>query len=417
MRMPDYDTDSEAEKQVVRDLDGVLPENVDRRKFLLGTIGTAAGGLLAGCTGDGGGGDDGGTPANGDDGDEDGQQQLIKDIRWRQPWRRTMSWSAAFIAQFQGMFTDQDISSPNVEPGFGSPDTARRVGTGQAQVGHADMGSAVAALAQGQNFTMVGLSRQKTILGLTWRSDLLDSPQDLEGENVALATPFAEATWPVVPQVLGLDPEAVSTTYADSGVEVGLFTGEEVTAAWGGMNGQSAIHRQIESDDLDMEAETRAFNTFENVAGYPWFVNTDWLENESDSVEYISRLLSGYSRGIKFTVTQPEEAIRIMKEDINPSLAAQPQEALLDRQKINIGINLNQFIQDGGGFLDWNQAEFENGMEVFGNALVDNPDDIPAYADAVDRDPIENADLVGLSSDEWDAAVEFAQPIWGWFEA
>lgn len=410
MRQRDSDN---GRKHALRDLDGILPEDVSRRTFLNASVATLVGGALAGCTEGGGNGDGNG---NGN-GNGDGGNAIIKDIRWRQPWRRTMSWGAAFIGQYNGMFTDQNISSPNVEPGFGSPDTARRVGTGKAQVGHADMGSAVAALGEGMNFTMIGVSRQKTILGLTWRDDLLDGPEDLEGENVALATPFAEATWPVVPDVLGLDPDKISTTYADSGVEVGMFTGEEVTAAWGGMNGQSGIHRQIEEEGLDMSAKTRAFNTFSDVSGYPFFVNTDWLENESDSVEYLSRLLSGYSRAIKFTLTEPEESITIMKEDINPSLAAQPEEALIDRMKINIGINLSQFISDGGGFLDWNKDQFTNGMEVFGNALLDDAGDIPAYDDVVDRRPVEEADLVSMSSDEWNAAVEWSQPIWGWFEA
>lgn len=407
--MRDSGKDSQKRTEIVRDLDGILPEDVDRRKFLTATVGTVGTGLLAGCMGGGG----GNTPTDGSGSNGSGNQGLIKNVNWRQPWKRTMSWAAAFIAQYNGFFTDFNVSSPNIEPGFGSPDTARRVGTGKAQVGHADSGSTLAGLAQGQKFTIAGASRQRTILGLTWRTDLIDGPKDIEGENVVLATPFAKATWPVVPQVLGVDGSKVETTYVKGGVEVGQISQGKAVAVWGGMNGQTAIYQQM---GQDASLNTRAFNTFSDVIGYMWFVNNDWLANESNSVEYLSRLLSGYSKAVKWTVVNPEETIKIMVEDINPSLAANTDRVLRDRMKVNIGINLHGFIKGGGGFLDYEDAMMQQAFDVFGQALVENPDDVPAVDKVVDRRALDKAELATLSSDEWNKATEWAQPIWGWFE-
>lgn len=414
--------ESREQKQMIRDLDGILPEGVGRRKFLAATIGTLSTGLLAGCTGDGegsptdssGGDDQDGQQNVGSDDQNSGDDSLIKNVQWRQPWKRTMAWTPAFIAQHKGFFTDANISNPNIEPGFGSPDTARRVGTDKAEVGHADTGSMTASLAEGMNFKVIAASRQKTILALTWRNDKMESPEDLEGKSVVLGTPFAETTWPVVPDVLGLNDDNIEKNYASQGASVSMVAEGEADAVWMGANGGTAIHRQFE--DRDADVTTTPMNNWVDVSGYGFFVNGDWLENESDSVEYLSRLLSGYSKALKWSVTHPEESLELTYDQINPSLATNSDQVNKAHMQVNTGIALSQFIKDGGGILDFEDEMMQQAMDTFGNALVDDSSSIPAYEDIVDRRALDEAELATLSNDEWNKAVEWAQPVWDWWD-
>ena len=418
--MRDGDKESPEQKQIIRDLDGILPEGVGRRKFLTATVGALGIGGLAGCSGNNASDttDDSGdtTDNSGDTTDgSSGSDNLIKNITWRQPWKRTMAWVPAFIGQHKGMYTDANISNPNIEPGFGSPDTARRVGTGKAAVGHADTGSMTAGLAEGQQFKVVAASRQRTILGLTWRNDRMDSPSDLEGKTVVLGTPFAETTWPVVPDILDLDASKIETPFASQGASASMVTEGKADAVWMGSNGGTAIHRQFE--DKDTSVTTTPMNNWVDVAGYGFMASTSWLENESDSVEYLSRLLSGYSKALKWTVTHPEESLQITYDKVNPALATNSDQVNKAHMQVNIGIMLSEFIKNGGGILDFEKEPMETAMNTFGNALVDDPGQIPAYDDVVDRRALDNAELATLSNDEWNKATEWAQPVWDWFES
>lgn len=416
--MGNNDNESAERKRITRDLDGILPEGVDRRSFLLGTVGTLSMGSLAGCLGgDGGDGSGGSTDTATDEGgsaDSDGEENLIKNITWRQPWKRTMAWVPAFIAQHKGFFTAENISNPNVEPGFGSPDTARRVGTNKAAVGHADTGSMTAALGQGMDFSIVAASRQRTILALTWRNDRMESPSDLEGKTVVLGTPFAEATWAVVPSVLGLDPSAIETKFASQGASVSQVVEGDADAVWMGANGGTAIHRQFENKDADVT--TTPMNNWVDVSGYGFLVSNTWMEEESDSVEYLSRLLSGYSKALKWSVTHPEESLELTYNEINPALQTNSDQVNRGHMSVNIAITLSEFIKGGGGILDFEDEQMQTAMDTFSNALMDDPASVPAYDDVVDRRALNEADLATLSSDEWNKATEWADPIWGWWK-
>ena len=403
------DNEGSEQRQIIRDLDGILPEGVDRRTFLVGTVGTLGLSTLAGCTGGSGG--DGGDGGSGDGG---GQQDMIKNVTWRQPWKRTMAWVPAFTAQRRGFFTEENISNPNIEPGSGSPDTARRVGTNKAAVGHADTGSMTAALGQGMNFSVVAASRQRMILALTWRNDRMESPSDLEGKTVVLGTPFAEATWAVVPAVLDLDPSAITTKFASQGASVSQVSEGGADAVWMGANGGTAIHRQFEDKDADVT--TTPMNNWVDISGYGFIISNTWMKEESNSVEYLSRLLTGYSKALKWSVTHPEETLQLTYDEINPALQTNSDQVNQGHMSVNIAITLSEFIKGGGGILDFEDEMMQTAMDTFGNTLMDNPDSVPAYDDVIDRRALDEAELATLSNDEWNKATEWASPIWGWWK-
>jgi len=270
-----------------------------------------------------------------------------------------------------------------------------------------------AALGQGMDFSVVAASRQRTILALTWRNDRMESPSDLEGKTVVLGTPFAEATWPVVPSVLDLDPSAITTNFASQGASVSQVAEGEADAVWMGANGGTAIHRQFE--DKDSDVTTTPMNNWVDVSGYGFMVSNTWLEEESDSVEYLARLLTGYSKALKWSVTHPEESLQLTYDEINPALQTNSDQVNRGHMSVNIAITLSEFINGGGGILDFEDEMMQTAMDTFSNALMDDPDSVPAYDEVVDRRALDEADLATFSNDEWNKATEWASPIWGWW--
>jgi NitT/TauT family transport system substrate-binding protein len=218
----------------------------------------------------------------------------------------------------------------------------------------------------------------------------------------------------VVPDVLDLDPDAITTKFASQGASVSQVAEGEADAVWMGANGGTAIHRQFE--DKDGGVTTTPMNNWVDVSGYGFMVSNTWLKEESDSIEYLSRLLSGYSKALKWSVTHPDESLQLTYDEINPSLKTNSDQVNEGHMAVNIAITLSDVVEDGGGLLDFADENMQTAMDTFGNALMDDPDSVPAYDDVVDRRPLEDADLATLSNDEWNKATEWAQPIWDWWE-
>lgn len=129
--------------EIVSELDRALPDGIDRRRFLQASAGgfaAAMAGCLGGSEGDGGSG-----------------------ITWRQPWAQEPTWSIAYIADLEGHWEDAGIDAPDVQAGEGSPDTARRVGTAEDEIGQAEVGSCITGLTEGQDmrFFSVPKSRER----------------------------------------------------------------------------------------------------------------------------------------------------------------------------------------------------------------------------------------------------------------
>ena len=409
--------DTDEKQEILQKLDATLPANIGRRNFLRTTSAALVTGGLAGCSGNGNGNDNGNGNGNGNDnGNGNGDEgNLDQEATWRQPWIATMAWPTAHIAEQEEYFSDQGITAPTVENGEGSPDTARRVGTGEADVGISEVGSVMSGMSEGSNATIVGMARNRSLLSFTYRDDRMDSYEDLEGSKVALGSPFAHTTWPVVPDILGLDPEEIETEPVDLGVAVGQISDGSADAMYSGMIAQVPLHQQAEEGELDTDVTTVALNKHADLVGFPFIAYDDWLADSANH-EYLIRVMEGYSEALKWALMNPEGVLDLMKNDINQELQAQDDQELKNQYRVKMAITVSSFIQDGGGLMDWNPDALQESFDVFGNALFDDESAVPAYDDVVDRSFIEEADLATLSSDEWDQVYEWAQPIITWFE-
>lgn len=377
------------ERRRIRDrLDERLPIEIDRRKFLA----TAAAGVfttpVAGCLG--------------------GDGSNVGDATFRQPWLATPVWSYAHMAVEEGFWEDQGIQPPEVENGENSPDTIRRVGTGEEEIGHGDWASTTDGLAEGYDLRMIGNTRNRMILSFFWVEDELDGHDDLEGADVALASPFAEVTWPVYPHVVGVDPDVVSSAeFAEQEVVTGMLDSGDVNAVWASLQ-QLAVYER----ELNLDFGVMPLGGLVDIYGYPLFANGEWIEDE-ENFEYTVSVLEGYSQAQRWAMLNPEETLDIMVEEVNPELGAQDRDALEDEMRVGVTLAMGEEVrQNGLGHIDVDKVQ--NTLDTVSEALVENPSDVPNADDIVATDVQEDADLATFDDDEY-AELESYTGRWNEF--
>jgi len=409
-------TESDTEvKRETRKLDGILPEGVDRRKFLAGTVSTLMGGALAGCSGDTGGSTtqgDGGSGSDGGSGNTTAEgsgdsNRIIKNVVWRMNWSAQTNYTPSFISPFEGVYAEQNISAPQIQPGFGAPDTARRVGTGEAQVGISNVPPEVNGLDQDFNFGMIGATTQDEAWGMHYRTDRVDGVQYIAGKTVLLASPNAEFMWEVMLNVVDAPLEEAETSYSAQSGAPALLAQGEVDAVVNTLNRVPVYKRQVQERNPDADVQSAMIASHADTVGFNLIANTTWIEEEDQSVEYLSRLLAGWSNAAKWSYLHPEEALDIMRNDVNQELQSQPRDLQLDVMRSGItALNLTEDVRDQGpGYLD--QERLDGWLSNVAQVLEV---DAPSAEDVGIWEIQENAELASFSSDEWSAVQEFSQP-------
>jgi ABC-type nitrate/sulfonate/bicarbonate transport system substrate-binding protein len=393
-------------KEEVRRLDGILPGNIDRRKFLTSSVATIAGGLLAGCGGDGGNGGDGG---DGGDSGDGGDDQIIRSVVWRSAWEAGPNYAPEYMAEKKGFWSDEGISPPSVKRGFGSGDTTKRAGTGTEMIGF----SAVSPQVQGQSpgaeldFRIFGTGKARSSVGLFYRTDKLDNadPSTLEGKTIAVGS--SGAVTPTLPMYLeekGLT-EGEDITVEVSETAANLMLQGEVDALWETVNTFGQVQAQI-----DQEMSGDMLYKYIPIVGYNCIVNRPWVEEENN-VEFTSRVLTGYSNAMKWTLLNPDQAIDILVQEVQPALEAESRDALHARLKTGVAAtNLSEGTKENGfGYLV--MEDLQNTFE----RLAEKLDGVDAEAwgeinveEYVATEVRENAEYAVPTDDEWSQIEEYA---------
>lgn len=417
--MPKDDRNQER-KQQIRELDGILPESLNRRAFFKATGVTLVGGMFAGCSSDGGGStateaSTGNTASESSSGTTSGGGEDImakRNITWRQPWKTEPGYAPAYIADISGYWLDAGVSPPTVLEGYGSPDTARRIGTGQEQMGHASISSVIPGFAEDYELTFVGLAKQRSFLGIVYRTDSVDDPKALEGKRVGLDSGLGQSTWPLWVNLNGMDDSQIDTQGGEGEVLFNQMAQGNLDALWTSLDEIPAIRATMPEG---VEVGHHALYSELQVPGYPIFVNTTWYQETPDGVEYMSRVLEGYSHALKWWMLNPEEMIDLMLEQINPSLQTTGREELLDLQRFNLANTVSeQAFEEGLGFIS--EEIVDNSLNELGPNLVDDESVIPDVENVLDLEPLDNADLATLTADEQEQVIEFAGDAWALYE-
>jgi hypothetical protein len=264
-------------------------------------------------------------------------------------------------------------------------------------------------LAEGYNLSIFGAAKARAQVALMYRTDRMEGPGDIAGKNIVSASALNTQAWPIYASAVGA-PDAEIGSAEASAAAAQLVSGD-VDAVFDTINDFGSLQSNVESQtDATVAAEPLYAQV--PVLGYPMYVNDDWLA-EDGNMEYTARAMSGYSEAQKWTLLNPEQAIEIMRTDINPALQTQDMDVLLSQMKAGVAAtNLTDgVIENGFGYVD--ESVLETTLTELSSAL-----DVAETSvdDAANFEIQSQAELATMSSDEESQIREFAQPYAELFE-
>jgi ABC-type nitrate/sulfonate/bicarbonate transport system substrate-binding protein len=419
------DTEEEPEG-ILNELDGVLPGEIDRRKFLRNSAGLMGAMMFAGCTGGGGGGgggDTGGgtsTPTStpGGNGTSTGTatQQFMDDtqVSFTTPWKKEPSWGTTHVAEGKGYWERVGVPGVKGTRGQGSDAEIQNIGVGNVEMGIASLTTAINFLPGTDskdplNVKIVALAKGRPLISLIWRKDKMNSRSDIAGKSVYLASGFASASWPIYPQLVGVPESKVS---ASSGTETAgpvKLAENQVQAVWGSIDLFPEYQKEV-----DAELGVTPLTAFGDFYGFPIWVNSNWYENKENNVEFTAHVLTGYFKALKWVLTNQEKYLNYMQNEVNSNLKTWTKESLTGQYSALCAQAVNPVMKDKGlGYFTQQGVEFA--FKNAGPALLPDSASLRSANKVVDKEPWKASEKVTFSDSEWETLKSNAEPIWKMF--
>jgi ABC-type nitrate/sulfonate/bicarbonate transport system substrate-binding protein len=408
--MSGKENDSET-KEIIHELDDILPGDVDRRGFLNGSLALIGAGIFAGCSGDGTGtGTETGT-GTGDMGFQDDEE-----IEFTTSWRKEPSHGAVHVTEMKGYWEDEGVPNVDGVRGNGSDTEALNIGTGSKEMGYTSFATAVSVWGGGEedidalDMSLVGIASARPFLSLIWRTDELDDHTDIAGKNVLLASGFAAATWDMYPELAGVDQSEVSSEAAGEETGPPRLANNEVQAVWGSIDLLTAYE-----DEADVELKATPLTELAPVPGLTIWANNEWYDNKDNAVEFTSAVLTGYNKALKWVLLHGDEYIDYMRNEVNPNLQTWTDEELYGQYETWVASAVNLNWQDEGiGYFT--QDEIKTALDGIAPALLDDPDMLPSASEMVNREPFEKSETVEFTDEEWNQLAETGGRFWDLFK-
>lgn len=396
-----------------RRLDGILPENVDRRKFLS----TVAGGLImgtAGCMGNDTPAANATTSSSGSNqtstgGSSGGDKRIYADAKFRGPWKAEPDWLVQYVAKEKDFWEQRNIVPPEVARGYGSSDTSKRVGTGKLEYGNSSAVAQASMLSQleGAPYSLFGTDKPRSQVGLFYKADgPISGPEDLGGETVALTNnPFIVRAWKAYQSLSGA-PSNVKEQQGTEATQLSSLKQDKVAAVI-----QTVGDIPDYNAAIDSEIKFDPLYKYKPVYGYTLIANDEFV---AENPEYSTKILEGYSQAHKWTMLNVEKALKILRNEVNPSLKVQKLETQRKALRISlVATSLTEgYKNNGAAYLDEDVAT--NTFETF-NDVIEG--EVPTSSeDILNLELQQNAELAQFSSDEWSQLQEFAGDATQYFE-
>jgi hypothetical protein len=260
------------------------------------------------------------------------------------------------------------------------------------------------------NMKIMGLARGRPLLSFVWRKDMINGRSDIAGKTVLLSSGFASASWPVYPQLAGVDESEVNTKAAGENVSAAQLASGDVQGIWGSIDLLPDYQAQV-----DAELGVAPLTAFGPFYGFPIWVNGNWFENKENNVEFMANVLTGYFKALKWVLLNPDEYLTYLKNEVNTNLQTWTQDELEGQYSVLAAQAITLEMKDEGlGYFTEDGVAF--GFENAGPALLDNPEALPSASEIVDKRAWEQSEKVTFSDSEWNTLSENAGQIWGIFE-
>ncbi len=370
-----------------------LPNSVSRRSFIAATVSASVAGL-AGCTGDTG---DTAGEAGGDDSD-----LLSRDTTWTADWTIGSNNIATILAHHEGFLEEHGVSITEAVRGQGSGNTTRLVGTGDqnTRLGKANVIPVLNGIDSGQDVKIFATDRPRSALGLIYRPDRIDDPASYSGKRVGVA-PSLEDTYALYEVVNGMGADGDLANDLDTieeSAHPAVLSNGDVDAIWHTTDTYAEYIPQV-SAEIVFEPLFKYEPVIEDVL----ITNGEWLAAD-DNLEFVARCLTAHSHAAKWIMLNPEEAVDILQQELNPDLQIVDRDTLVVALKTGfMALALMDEVKTvGHNFMD------ESLMTDTATVIEDTYGiELPPYEEYVALEVQQEADLATYSDDEWNEIIDY----------
>lgn len=231
-----------------------------------------------------------------------------------------------FVAVDKGFYASQNLAV-TISRGFGSGDTIKRVASGRATFGIADMGALVAARANdGVPVKAVLGVYGKAALGILYlRESGIKGPKDLEGRTLARSASGASVIMlPAFLKANGVDREKIREVIVDGSALLPMLISRKADAVTEQAIQAPRFQKLAEKEGLHVEAMQYSNNGLV-THGNAVMVADGFAQGNPDLVR---RFLQATVRGLAYAFERPDEAVEIMQKH-NREVEPEPAKAEL----------------------------------------------------------------------------------------
>ena len=197
-------------------------------------------------------------------------------------WFPTADHSPYFYGRDMGWYTDAGIDL-KIETAKGSGASSQRIGTGQAQMGVADLPTAFIARGKGADIVAVMAVYANSPQGFYWRKSVtgIKGPEDFPGHSIGNPPgDAARVMWPAFAQAVGIAVDSVKFINVAPQAKMPSLMSGRIDIMTDFYNGHDLKVKEI-GDDM-------GFSAWRDIGVNPYgnsiFVNADYLKDHKDMV-------------------------------------------------------------------------------------------------------------------------------------
>ena len=251
-------------------------------------------------------------------------------LKFSLPWIPHGGYAFLFAAKKLGYWNSRGLNV-QVDRGFGSGETCKRVALGQYDYGLADFATMVKLADDGLPLACIGMVAHVSQLGiLSLKESNITKPKDLEGKTLGTTAGSADyALWPGFVAATGIDANKVKINIVGPELRLRLLTEHQLDAI-GSVYGSDApifLSRGIPYN-LMLHAKY-GLEMYSNAI----ITHRDHVKNNSAQCQAV---VDGAMEGLKYSFLEPEKTT-----DIHLEMVKEYDKASTDRKFVKYGVLIN----------------------------------------------------------------------------